>query len=568
MKKFYLFVLLCLAAVLSTACHKSSTLSRITLPAIDSLLQDNPDSAYNALADIPVKSIYSRRDRAYYALLLTQARLKNYLPLNDDSLINVAVTYYKGKKDYEKFAKALLYKGICIEESNDPQKAIEIYAQAEQVALQTDDYLTLGLINSQMAWLYQRIYIENQVDIERYKKAIFYFQKAGHKRNEYSAASLLGQKYRITSQLDSAYHYLELAIELAREMKDSVALFHNYTMLASTYLIDENYMRSKELALYVVENHGNIKIPSETYHSLIRTYARMDMPDSARYYYNMVNQEGQLPGKSHRIMLTLAEVLKAEGDFEQALFYTEQSHALADSIIDASRRTDLYEIENRYNNQRLENINQRLTYRTRINSFLIAVISLVAVIIIIIFLVIIDKKHNDINEKIAFIEQLKTETTLYNNTLLEKLDKQNMVETQLKEVLEKRIQTIRELIDLSYRYGGLPDTFIKQFNKTMNINRLSEGALDDLSEVVNAKYNGVVDYLVKKHPDMSEDDVDLVCLLCCGFSATEMSVFYNHSNGKSIYSRKRRLAIKLGLDMSLDEYVTESLHHCQTQSTY
>ena len=102
----------------------------------------------------------------------------------------------------------------------------------------------------------------------------------------------------------------------------------------------------------------------------------------------------------------------------------------------------------------------------------------------------------------------------------------------------------------------------------MNINRLSEGALDDLSEVVNAKYNGVVDYLVKKHPDMSEDDVDLVCLLCCGFSATEMSVFYNHSNGKSIYSRKRRLAIKLGLDMSLDEYVTESLHHCQIQSTY
>jgi tetratricopeptide (TPR) repeat protein len=567
MKKFYLFVLLCLAAVLSTACHKSSTLSRITLPAIDSLLQDNPDSAYNALADIPVKSIYSRRDRAYYALLLTQARHKNYLPLNDDSLINVAVTYYQGKKDYEKYAKALLYKGICIEESNDPQKAIEIYAQAEQIALQTDDYLTLGLINSQMAWLYQKIYIENQVDIERYKKAIYYFQKAGHKRNEYSAASLLGQQYRVTSQLDSAYHYLELAIELAREMKDSVALFHNYTMLANTYFIDEQYEKARDMSLYVVNNHGEIPIADETYHCLSRAYARMGKADSARLYLDRVSYEA-IRSKNHRIMLTLAEALKAEGDFEQALFYTELSHALADSIIDASRRTDLYEIENRYNNQRLENINQRLTYRTRMNSFLIAVISLVAVIIIIIFLVIIDRKHNDINEKIAFIEQLKTETTLYNNTLLEKLDKQNMVETQLKEVLEKRIHTIRELIDLSYRYGGLPDTFIKQFNKTMNINRLSEGALDDLSEVVNAKYNGVVDYLVKKHPDMSEDDVDLVCLLCCGFSATEMSVFYNHSNGKSIYSRKRRLAIKLGLDMSLDEYVTESLHHCQIQSTY
>ncbi|MFA5278138.1 MAG: hypothetical protein WC377_06640, partial [Bacteroidales bacterium] len=226
---------------------------------------------------------------------------------------------------------------------------------------------------------------------------------------------------------------------------------------------------------------------------------------------------------------------------------------------------DLYEIENRYNNQRLENINQRLEYRSKINHYLIVLISLIAIIVTIVFCIVIDRKHQDINDKISFIEQLKTESAVYSNTLLEKLDKQNMVEIQLKEALEKRIQTIRELIDLSYRYGGLPDAFVKQFNKTMNINRLSEGALDDLSEVVNAKYDGVIDHLKEKHADLNSDDINLICLLCCGFSATEMSVFYNHGNGKSIYSRKRRLALKIGLDKSLDEYVAESLHYCHNQ---
>ncbi|NLA15202.1 MAG: hypothetical protein GX877_01530 [Bacteroidales bacterium] len=565
MKKIHWLLVLIFVAIAFAACSTTSVLKRDTLPSIDSLMNDYPDSAYKALMDIPLSKIHSRKDRAYYALLMTQAQHKNYLPLENDSLINIAVHYYRPRKDYEKYAKALFYKGVCIEETNDRQKAIEIYAQAEQIALQTDDYLTIGLINSQMAWLYQKIYIENQVDIERYTKAIDYFRKAGHKRNEYSAVSLLGQKYRVTSQLDSAYHYLELAVELAREMKDSVALFHNYSLLANTYFVDDQYEKARDMSLYVVRNHGGIPIADETYHCLSRTYARMGKPDSARIYFNRVSHEA-VHSKNHRIMLTLAEVLKAEKDFEEALLYTEISHALADSIIDASRRMDLYEIENRYNNQRLENINQRLRYRTRINNFLIAIISLVAVIVIIVFLVIIDRKHNDINEKIAFIEQLKTETSLYNNTLLEKLDKQSMVETQLKEALEKRIQTIRELIDLSYRYGGLPDTFVKNFNKTMNINRLSEGALDDLSDVVNAKYNGVVDYMIDKHPDLTDDDVNLVCLLCCGFSATEMSVFYNHSNGKSIYSRKRRLAHKLNLDTTLDEYVANSLHLCQIQS--
>jgi hypothetical protein len=42
---------------------------------------------------------------------------------------------------------------------------------------------------------------------------------------------------------------------------------------------------------------------------------------------------------------------------------------------------DLYEIENRYNNQRLENINQRLEYRSKINHYLIVLISLIAIIV-------------------------------------------------------------------------------------------------------------------------------------------------------------------------------------------
>ncbi|MFA7048678.1 MAG: hypothetical protein WC195_04395 [Bacteroidales bacterium] len=561
MRKF--FIPLILLFILA-GCNTNPPIHPSLLPSVDSLMNSRPDSAYNVLNAIPEGSVRTRRDKAYYALLLTQARHKNYIPLRNDSLIDIAVNYYRGSRNHEKYAKSLLYKGICVEEMKDPQKAMEIYAEAEKIALQTKDYLTTGLINSQMAWLYQKIYIENQVDIDRYKRSMEYFRLAGHKRNEYSVASLLGQKYRSTAQLDSAYHYLHMALDLAREMEDSVALFHNYSLLASTYLIDEDYPHARDISLYIIKNHGTVSFPSETYHTLSRAYALMGKADSARYYYESINKSAD-PNSKHSQLKTLTEILKAENNFKEAIHYSEQYRKLADSIIDESRRMDLYEIEQRYNNQRLENINQRLEYRTRMNHYMIVLISLIAVIVTIVFCVIIDRKHQDINEKISFIEQLKTESALYNNTLLEKLDKQNMVETQLKEVLEKRIQTIRELIDLSYRYGGVPDAFVKQFNKTMNINRLSEGALDDLSEVVNAKYDGVIDYLTEKHPDLNNDDINLIGLLCCGFSATEMSVFYNHGNGKSIYSRKRRLALKLGLDVSLDEYVAESLQYCHMQ---
>jgi hypothetical protein len=106
----------------------------------------------------------------------------------------------------------------------------------------------------------------------------------------------------------------------------------------------------------------------------------MGKTDSARIIYNRINEVNN-PSSDHSKLLTMVEILKAENNFEEALYYTDQSRTLADSIIDASRRMDLYEIENRYNNQRLENINQRLEYRSKINHYLIVLISLIAIIV-------------------------------------------------------------------------------------------------------------------------------------------------------------------------------------------
>ena len=543
-------------------CHRKVSYE-VTLRQIDSIIIDRPVAAYQMLRNIHPDSL-RRRDRPYYALLMTQAMHKNYVPLESDSLINIAVRYYDGRNDFKKYAKALLYKGAVAEEINDPQRAMEIYTEAEKIALKTDDYLTIGLINSQMAFLYNNMYIENNEDIERLKRSLEFFKKAGHSANVNHAVGRIGQFYRTTDQRDSAYYYLQMAVNIAVDRNDSLAIFQYSSFLANTYFLDGNYVKAKQVSLDIINQHGSIPVVYETYHCLSRSYARLHKPDSALYYYNKV-KDLDSKNSENRNMVTYAEILKAEGYYAQALSLTENAHHIADSVIDEARRTDLYKVEKRYNNQRLENINQRLEYKTRINLYFIILISLVAVIILIISLIVIDRKRRDISETISFMEQLKTDTKIYSNTLLEKLDEKSRIEIQLKDALEKRIQTIRELMDISYRYGALPDTFVKQFNKTMNINRLSDGALDDLCEVVNAKYDGVIDYFQSQHADLNTDDINLLCLICCGFSATEMSVFYNHNNGKSIYSRKRRLAMKMNIDNSLDEYVIQSLELCHNQ---
>ena len=65
----------------------SSSVKSPLLLSADSLMEIYPDSALSILESISSPQKLPRADRALYALLLTQARHKNYIALEDDSLL-------------------------------------------------------------------------------------------------------------------------------------------------------------------------------------------------------------------------------------------------------------------------------------------------------------------------------------------------------------------------------------------------------------------------------------------------------------------------------------------------
>ena len=89
----------------------SSSVKNPLLLCADSLMEVSPDSALSILESISSPQKLSRADRALYALLLTQARHKNYVPLDDDSLIKAAVDYYGDRDKSLRAAQAHYYWG-------------------------------------------------------------------------------------------------------------------------------------------------------------------------------------------------------------------------------------------------------------------------------------------------------------------------------------------------------------------------------------------------------------------------------------------------------------------------
>ena len=75
------------------------------LQKAESYMETSPDSALNLLESIPFPKEPTAQAR--YALLMTQAMYKTGIPRTSDSLINIAVDYYRKESDNEKKSTCL-----------------------------------------------------------------------------------------------------------------------------------------------------------------------------------------------------------------------------------------------------------------------------------------------------------------------------------------------------------------------------------------------------------------------------------------------------------------------------
>ena len=74
------------------------------LGKIEALMQEDPVKVLETLENIDERTLKGDKAKALYALLYSQAKDKNWIDETDDSLISIAVNYFKESNDtYHKF---------------------------------------------------------------------------------------------------------------------------------------------------------------------------------------------------------------------------------------------------------------------------------------------------------------------------------------------------------------------------------------------------------------------------------------------------------------------------------
>ncbi len=102
-------------------------------------------------------------------------------------------------------------------------------------------------------------------------------------------------------------------------------------------------------------------------------------------------------------------------------------------------------------------------------------------------------------------------------------------ETQ--DISDKRLALIRRLIDLAYTYSD-KELFHQKFMEAININSLKD------SEVVEMGDNVLQISCTEK---LSDDEMEMYCLMEQGFTAQEIAVIYKEKSLNAVYIKRHRL---------------------------
>ena len=239
MKKNIVFLLI-LIPIIWISCDGMGH-QTIDFRKIENLMPQHPDSALMLLEQIENKENLSRKDKAHYYLLLTEAQDKTFVKHETDSLITIATDYYEETDDLERKAKAWYYRGRISQDQNHPLKAQECYLKALRDEESIKDHALLGRVNNYIGILYtfQDVY-EKALSFQ--KKAVSNFRAINDSIGQAYASRDLGRVYQMLALPDSAIACYLDAIALIRSFDE----WSIYSELGNLYIEKKDYSLSNQ----------------------------------------------------------------------------------------------------------------------------------------------------------------------------------------------------------------------------------------------------------------------------------------------------------------------------------
>lgn len=561
-------LIILLIAFLPVACNERQSNNRQLILA-DSLMQSRPDSALCILQDISMEKLTTQADSAYYVLLLTQARDKNYVVQTDDSLIRYAVAYYDKMNDVRMQAKAHYYWGCVYRDMNRQAEAFREFLIAAPLTEKAKEKRQLGLVYNNIGFIY----------------------------------NMQG----FNEKADSIYQLMEV---IAQEVKDTVLWSEALSKQGSIALTKgKEYFPIAEQKLSdafgVVDRVGSNGLKANISASLSNLYSRMDEGEKALYYAKLNLSLRRDTARAYRAFLLLGDAYYKCKEYDSATFYFNKSLLSKDygRKVDAYMRLadiamiqgnvtlsvelernssvykdSLYEFHrNVVANEMIEAeadaqaMLQKLYYKGRLNMYLY-VFMLIVVMIIVVALFLykryrrkndllqkdkqqLEKVNQDLSLHYANLQTDITEKDLEIENLRKELvshqideEERAKLQAELDEMILKRRTLAKEAFLHSPLYAKMQAIIQDYQDRDESDEEISDQEWQEFVVGMDVEWNNAITDLCVKY-QLSKEELHLVCLSLVGFPFSHLE-YLLHLSRKTLYRKKNVLFKRMGVEQN------------------
>lgn len=526
--------------VLSCSCHPDP--ARRSLDTAEELMWSEPDSSLVILESIDTSSLNTSKIKARYSLLYSMALDKNYIDTTDISIIEPALVFYGRKGCSRDKMLSLYYSGRIYFNRQEYAKAILQYTNARQYA-ENDNYY-LGLIYGAIGDCYNASYNTGE-EVANMKKSLDSFMLYGAPDHIELAKFKLAQAYDNNGDKDIAD---SLYRSLFCENDTTFIAVHAMSALVESDLKSDAPDCQEDLELLEsLHKCRGFLFPDEWYEYAYLKYLTSDQAEAESIVQELEKEYG--PDKSFtfwRYKVCLSQNRNSEALLLLQDMLTEQNRIVKDQLAQSVFKAQSSEY-------RLA-LELKEKQSTVMRQFFIIILSLCLLAITISIFIIRLLRERINTERDRFERARESSRQMFELAKKEFVDKENLKMQKLRKDYAVLFQKKYGLIC----QGCKGDSFSDPDKITIKAMKEYSGYIGEvLKEIsgktatqkefekrINDELDGIIFKIRNNFPNLSDEDIRLICYLIVGFDTSSISFLMGISK-ENVRVKKHRIKERL-----------------------
>lgn len=540
-----------LLLLLLSSCAMSP--ERRMLAEADAVMEEQPDSSMAILERIDRSALAADNDLPYYALLYTQAQIKNWIEVDSDTLINIAFDKYKdsGKSDLR--MRAYFYKAQIAFNACDFKTSMRHILTAREIAKEDNKPYWIAKSSEIMGDIFLWTYNYPQAKIFTQEAADKYLE-AGRTASHRYALSDLARVYYNEKDFErnlAITDSLTLVVENEQPLDSALMAYILEAAVPAWYEYGKYDEINKAFDTYINTLYKDNKTVTDL---LIQSYVEFDTDhkdealQTLQYAFGISKDEQEYA----QILYAIYREAMADSNYYRAA-------NMADSLINYQGKIALNLLTESVSITQRDFYNEKAE-REKSRSKFISFILIATIIVALGFAFLIWYIYRlKIKAQKAELENLISSILLLNNkinniesenkTLSQALDSKNSTQINneiVERLFKEKWSTLNMLCNEYFEKADTPltrKTILSKIETELNLIKKAK-KLKEIQDSVNIYFNGIIDLMKKECPFLDTKDLLFFSLIIGGFSVRAVC-YFTDIKYKYYYLKKARLCKKI-----------------------